>query len=162
MLVSVPLQVVMVVHVLEQVSEADDAESVTVEHRLEQLVTGDAEQELEEELDEPSEELAVVAEGDGVPVTVFGSSSPSNDGGPVGCTAGICIDKYEAMFGNLKCSQVDLTPTLATTLPLDDRAAQTSIRYWCLYCTEVPDISSPSKELYQSANNSQIWHGRAS
>ena len=126
-LVSVPLQVVMVVHVLEQVSEAHDAESVIVEHRLEQLVIGDAEQELEEELDEPSEELAVVAEGDGVPVTVFGSSSPSNDGGPVGCTAGICIDKYEAMFGNLKCSQVDLTPTLAMTLPLDDRAVQTSI-----------------------------------
>ena len=95
-LASVPEHVVTVVHEVEQVSDSDD-DTETVEQKVEQVFTGDAEHELEDEADEepdaPSEEAPEVGEGEPVSVIVFGWISGTRSGGPMGGLTGLCINE---------------------------------------------------------------------
>jgi hypothetical protein len=92
-LASVPEQVVMVVHVVEQLSEAEES-AVTVEQIVEQVETGEAEQELEEDVvdelpDEGPDVADGPAEGFGFGGTiVIGARSGTKPGGAIGGLTG--------------------------------------------------------------------------
>lgn len=88
MLVSVPEQVVTVLHDVVQVSEADE-DRPAVEQNISHVEIGEAEQELDEELEEPSDEASDVAVGVFVNVIVRGVVSGAISTGPTGFTAGI-------------------------------------------------------------------------